>query len=381
MKATVRDSEMLHSLRPLELAQYLRVNGWQESQQIPDKASYWVKTSSGEELEILLPLRTDFADYAPRMAEVLRTLEVAENRSQLDILRDLNTANADVVRVRTHLDMDNGSIPIDDGVQLYQRTRDLIVAAACAVRAPKPVLPKRKPDQVMDYVRNVRFGQPERGSYVLTVVSPVPPSLAPVVGDQAMTEGDEPFAREAIVTLASALEAARSAAQRSAVTGNMDPFQKAVSKGVSANLCEAIIGLNQGGGDTGVEVSFFWSRSRRAPQDVPGRVFLSTDSMPFLAEAARLFKAAGSTEEIELEGFVRTLDRAENAQSGRVTIYTQIEDRWRRVQITLPDPDYRLAIQAHDRQIPVCCTGNLERDGNTLVLRNPRDFALIVESD
>src|SRR5215470_5109861 len=104
MKALVRDTETLQSLRPLELVQYLRANGWRQGRQIPDKASHWLsKGDSGEEIEILLPLRMDFADYAARMAEVLQALEVVEGRSQLEILHDLNTINADVVRIRTHM--------------------------------------------------------------------------------------------------------------------------------------------------------------------------------------------------------------------------------------------------------------------------------------
>src|SRR5215510_6351960 len=105
MKALVRDTDTLQSLRPLELVQYLRANGWRQGQQIPDKASYWYnKEDSGEEVEILLPMRKDFADYTARMAEVLHALEIAEGRSQLEIVQDLNTINADVVRIRTHMD-------------------------------------------------------------------------------------------------------------------------------------------------------------------------------------------------------------------------------------------------------------------------------------
>ena len=71
MKTSVRDTETLQSLRPLELVQYLRANGWRQDRQISDKAYHWVgKGSTGEELEILLPMRTDFADYAARMAEL-----------------------------------------------------------------------------------------------------------------------------------------------------------------------------------------------------------------------------------------------------------------------------------------------------------------------
>jgi hypothetical protein len=209
MKVSVRDTETLKSLRPLELVQYLRVNGWQQSQQIPDKAYYWLgKGITGEELEILLPLRPDFADYTARMAEVLHVLEVAEGRSQLEILHDLSTSNADVVRIRTHMDEPElNGIQLDEGVLLHKRARDLWIAAACATHHPKPAFANRKPDPVLDSVRKVRFGMSESSSYVLTIIVPVPPALN--VGDRVPSEASEPFERKTALTLAEALRAVR----------------------------------------------------------------------------------------------------------------------------------------------------------------------------
>ena len=67
MKIFVRDTGTLQSLRPLELVQYLRANGWQQDRQILDKASHWLgKGSTGEELEILLPMRIFLAHRSVR---------------------------------------------------------------------------------------------------------------------------------------------------------------------------------------------------------------------------------------------------------------------------------------------------------------------------
>jgi hypothetical protein len=61
--------------------------------QIDDKASLWnCHSENSEELEILLPLKPEFLDFPRRMAEVLQTLEIAENRSQIEILSNLLTS-------------------------------------------------------------------------------------------------------------------------------------------------------------------------------------------------------------------------------------------------------------------------------------------------
>ena len=100
--------------------------------------------------------------------------------------------------------------------------------------------------------------------------------------------------------LAEALGAVRSAAQRSAITGNAAPFQEAVPHGVSANLCEAIVGLNDGGGNTGIEVSFSWALTRQAPANVAKKILLSPDVISYCSEAAKIFRATSVIEDVEV---------------------------------------------------------------------------------
>src|SRR5690242_11358228 len=101
MKVTIRDPIVLHAVSPLDLAGYLLSTGWREGQRIGDKGAAWVcSPRSGKEYEILVPLRTDLADYTYRIADALHTLAAVEQRSQLEILADLNVASADVIRVR-----------------------------------------------------------------------------------------------------------------------------------------------------------------------------------------------------------------------------------------------------------------------------------------
>jgi hypothetical protein len=363
----------------LELVQYLRANGWQQDRQIPDKASYWLgKGAAGEELEILLPMRTDFADYAARMAEVLHTLEVAEERSQLEILHDLSTINADVVRIRTHMDEAEASgIQIDEGVQLHQRARDLWIAAACAARHPKPAFANRKPDVVMDSVRKVRFGVPEAGSYVLTIISPVPPALN--VNEHTLPGMSEPFERKTALMLADAMVATGAAARRSAETGNAEPFWDAVQQGVSANLCEALVGLNESGGNSGVETSFTWAMSRQVPESTPKRILLSADVVSYCSEAAKILRATSAIDDVEVQGEVTSLERTYEASDGTITVSGVVDGKPRRILLWLSHSDYELASRANAEKRTIYCVGKLEKEGATWVLRNPRDFSILTE--
>lgn len=93
MIVTVRDPDILKTLEPLQVAAYLQTHGWHEQSRDDEKSSIWTrKNEAGEDYEILLALKPEVSGFALRMYEVMETLEIAENRSQLEILADLITS-------------------------------------------------------------------------------------------------------------------------------------------------------------------------------------------------------------------------------------------------------------------------------------------------
>src|SRR6266567_8729063 len=223
MKAAIRDTQILRAVSLLDITAYLRANGWRRAEESA-KAAYWQRSDEAEHgYEILVPRRSEFADFPARIGEVLSTLEVVENRSQLEIFNDLITSNADVIRVRTHSrdGEDNGSLSLEDGVMLHEKVREMILAAACATIRKSAVYAKRKPERAMSYLRRIRLGQTERGSYVFTLISPVTPALRI---EHSLFTTEEPFERRVVETLANALNATRDAAESSTTSLDMDPF-------------------------------------------------------------------------------------------------------------------------------------------------------------
>lgn len=95
MKVAILDENILRAINPVKVNDYLQRKGWIEQQVINNKAKLWVINSDQEnEAQVFLPLRSDFSDFPIRMRELLETLEVVENRSQLKILNELTEGNA-----------------------------------------------------------------------------------------------------------------------------------------------------------------------------------------------------------------------------------------------------------------------------------------------
>src|SRR5262249_40239707 len=135
----------------------------------------------------------------------------------------------------------DASVPLDEGATFIQKAKDMMLAAACAAVNPRVYYPSRKPAQAMDYIRRARLGQTEPGSFIVTILSPVPPSLADPSGHFIALE--EPYERQVTRVLAGALDSVRRAAEDAASTGQVNGFIQAVPSGVSANLCDALAGM------------------------------------------------------------------------------------------------------------------------------------------
>ncbi|MEG3968011.1 hypothetical protein QUA00_10340 [Microcoleus sp. T2B6] len=113
MKVTVRDLEVFKSLDVNVIIAYLQKNGWHEHSRIYDnKGAIWVKKNdAGDVFDIGLPLTREFADYPARMGDAIKTLEVSENSSQLEILSDLITSldNTEIQGFVVKVDREDGA--------------------------------------------------------------------------------------------------------------------------------------------------------------------------------------------------------------------------------------------------------------------------------
>jgi hypothetical protein len=227
VRVDYRDREFLQSLAPVEVAAYLRSRGWHEE---PGLARDSALFTLGTDYEVTLPLSSALRDFAYRMIDAIKTLEIAEDRDQAEILADLAVSASDVVRVRlANPDARDGSLPLGRASDVISRAYDMPLAVACAAVDPKYYFSSDKPAAASDYMRNVRMGQTERGSFVLTILSRVTPDLAqPYPGVRDVVP--EPFERKVTRRLAVALAAIDLSARAAIATGSLDTFENQSSR-------------------------------------------------------------------------------------------------------------------------------------------------------
>jgi len=388
--ARVTDRGALAARSPADLAMYLRVHGW-ELHSRSDASAQWTKVVDGEEYEAVLPLDAGLRDYASRVLDVLHVLAVVEGRSELDILQDVSNVSMDVHSVRLFpADAAPGMVALEDGVQAFDSLRNLILAAAYSVSTeqPRAVQPARKPAEVLRFIREVRLGPAAEGSFVISAHTPVPPRLTSLQGSlfgvpgNCSTEPAEPFERRVSLRVHEAVAAAHHAAGDALVGPNgLDAFTRAVRRGISANLCEALVGL---GGESGhpFELSVSLAPSRPTATTKLPAVRFRHDLIPVLAAAAQELRERIAEEGVLVEGNVVRLHR-EGSGPGEISVAGAIEgeDRLRRVWMSLAEPDYTQAMLAHQQMRSVSVRGDLVRRGTRLFLHNPTTFQLNPEPD
>lgn len=380
IKARIADARALAACAPAELSMYLRSGGWRIAERRGNLAS-WVRPAGAEgEFEVLQPLDPASRDYAARVGDVVATVAIAEGRSELDILRATTRVSDDVHFVSIFpSDEAPGLIAIEDGVTAYESLRSLVIASAYPVFANqyRVVQPARKPQELTEFLRTVRIGPAAEGSYTLTVHTPVPPLLTQqpsLFGDEHDVPRYLSLGRQVSLQIYAAIRAACQAADAALLTSDgLTPFTDAVGEGLSANLCEALVGLGGGSGHS-FEVSLTLAAVRgESGQLAPVR--FRRDLLPVLREAAVELRARTPEEGVVVVGEVVRLHR-EAAGSGEITLVGRVDDQepLRRIWLDLPGDDYPTAVRAHQQMLEVSVSGNLVRRGTRYVLTNPSGF-------
>ena len=368
MRVDIRDRDALQAISPAALSAYARAAGWSKLESYGDHSDVYVAEKMPE---VILPRTERLGDYASVVSRLIEIFAKVAEREELSLYRDLVTADRDVIRVRV-AESDDGSLTVNSGVDLIAGSRDLLLAAACSLREPQALYRAGANKEANDLLDQVRIGQTEQGSFVVALLTPVvPPPIPTLFPDWPAS--DDPIERRLTRRLTEALVAAREATE-SAVEERGNAFAHAVEKGVSANLCEALVKLI--GPFPELDISVTWARTRPMPSARQVVGFGRSDA-PLLSEAARVFRDREPQLDRLLFGIVQRLKRDETEADGTISLSTSIDGQHLSVAAVLKQSDYEKAIQAHKDRAPVMLKGDLERSGQRWRLLNPRVTGVI----
>ena len=380
MQATIHDREALKAISPAALAAYARSAGWQRGEIYRVHSHVY---AGQDRPEIIVPRTDRLGDYATVVSTLIKIFAQVADQDELTIYRSLVTGDRDVVRIRV-ADSDDGSLGLNEGVDLVGGARDLIQSVACSLdNNPQPVYRAGANQKAKSLLEQVRLGQTHQGSFVITVLTPVVPPLVqplqqelfPDLSDDWGNKGedeDAPIQRKMTRRLVEALKAARESTEKT-MAGDTDAFANRVENGVSANLCDALVRLI--GPFPTLDIGVSWAQTRLSSLPEALVQFGRTDS-PILKEAARQFRHRVPQEGVgvRLHGFVQRLRRSETEDDGTIHLRGHVDGQEQEVTVTtvLAQSDYEKAVQAHGDKAKVTVKGDLEPGGRYQQLLNPQ---------
>ena len=368
--ATLRfdDRYPLRAITPVALSSYARSEGWARTGTYRQYSD--VYTGDGKPA-IVVPRTDVIADYTMVVSDLIAVFAKALERDEISIYRDLTLADRDVLRVRA-IDTDPDGLPFETSHAMLNHTRGMLIAAASSLDENRPAYRSVASGQVANYLRRMRLGHTERGSFALVIVSPaVAPRLQTLLPDDA--DEVEPKERQVAQRLSQSLFAVRSAAE-SAVGGDTTAFGQVVAAGVSANLCEAVAGLVEN--VAAFDVSFSWAMTRPTSAQ-RGPVAFAHGDVPLLREAARIFRSNEPEYDQRIYGYIYQLTPPQADIDGTVSLRTSTGGIERSVTAVLSQRDYARAIEAHDTRAIACLEGDLQQAGQRRHLRNARLIEVI----
>lgn len=371
---------MIDSLRPSELKHYLRSAGWKNTYTFENNlGSIWRIRHNSHDIEVLLPEDLTLLDYRSRVFEVLKHLELVEDRPMSSIAHNISLTGVDVLRFRiASAESRTGAVPLTQGSSLVRGVETMLLSAASATIRPRSYFPRMSYSEARDYLQSCRLGQSEKGSFVLTVMSPVPPTLLTQRALLPEYEVEDAFQRKVLYTLFNGLYHLRNAL----AAGTSEAIEQTVSQGVSANLCEALTLMQPENDDGELEIGVSWSSVRPVRRNIPQpKIRFTKDVFPLLGEAVKYLRQTAPVEGFEIGGLVRKLDSSDPTTGGRVAVLALMDDKPVNISMSLPAEDYQVAAQAHVSSSMLFCKGTLEKEGKGYTLSNVTDVHIDTELD
>lgn len=365
---------LLMELEPEQLETYLASQGWQYDGTLSELATIWHRPEADAyDAEVVVPLRGKVTDYRERMVDAILAIASHEKRDPGDVAKEMAGHFADHIRVRViHSDVDKGTIPLNDGILLNQRARDLLAASAMSTVLKRKHFSGKRTPEAREFLSSLRLGQTEIGSYVVNVIAPLLPVGAP---DQEAISTTS-VTRMVTANLSSGLDALLEAIRDFEKNENLAVFNGAVDAGVSANMCDALLGLSGEKRERKFEITIVPS-TKETFKNEPKRFLFEHTEVKTLATASDYYKDNYVLPDQIIRGFIKRLDRPTTNEDGTITVEATILNTEKNVAIVLGPDEYLEAVTAHKRKEVIECRGNVAVKARSAKLLSPSNFRVI----
>jgi hypothetical protein len=387
--------DLLLQVRPFEVRRYAVAEGWRRVEGVNGTIALYQHPESDLD-QLIVPLDPSMDDYGRGTADIIARLAERSGLSPIQVLEDLLNSPCDVLRFRLdEPDSQRGTIPLVQGIGLLAAAERALLSSACSVIQPQAFHPRLSRGEAEQLVRACRMAQTERGSFVLKVACPldaVDPDLStsepmPLFDKVSEPETDspmngvrEPFTRQVTRLLMGSLNRITKAIDGDKTASLL--IAEAGQPVLSANLCEAVLGMEPIGERSRLVIQTSWSKAFAPPSEsaTPSLVSLRSDVFREIEKVARELRPSKEPKVSNFVGLVDSLlgdpDPEGRVQGDVILMLFDVEGAVK-ARATLDAGNYQVAWQAHGAARYVTLSGMLIRERRTHRLQKISHFKLL----
>lgn len=347
---------LVNNLSIADFSRYLENHGWQVAFEQPFR-TIWRKFSGTKFLgEIVLP-REETLDKLNGITQALLRLADYEQLTPEMLYEKILNQQIDRIAIRViDESVKNGTIPLNDGVLLFEKAKHFVQAVAQATNKPKALYSASEGGKtVKAFMDSVRLGQTRVGSYVIELSYPV--ENIPLPQQTESNELGSPFSFSRGVT--HHLQKSMRKLKESVNHYKNDPtiFAHLITEGVSGNLCEAIAGLSGTNQQREVEISLKNGEIINPQLEKDFAISFKPSEIEVIKIAGKYYKGEFTLPQGDILGTITGTHSNNLEQGGYITVKTKVHHKNSEVRVDLNAEQYQTALQAHAQSKQVRCIG------------------------
>ncbi|MCK3656415.1 hypothetical protein A4G19_13860 [Pasteurellaceae bacterium Macca] len=348
------NKKALHNLSITDFARYLETHGWCIDFEHPYSV-IWRKFKGNQFLgEITLP-KEETVDKEESLTRALQRLAEYENISPNLMLSKIMNQHNDLISIRVvGKSVQDGTIPLNDGVKLFEKTKNLIHALALSAKKKKSLFSNGSGGKdVLSFMDQIRLGQTQVGSYIINLCYPVENIE---VGKQNEIIEAISFSRSVTHNLLNSLNKLKEKAQNY----DQDPtvFASLIPEGVSHNLCDAIVGLSGIQKQRTVEISLQAGPIKDDSITTSDfKISFTPAEIAVVETASKYYQGEYTLPYYEVIGKIVGLHSRNLSEGGYIQVPCKVDNKTVEIRIDLTPEQYQTATEAHKTEKQVICKG------------------------
>lgn len=323
---------------------------------------------------LLIPLDEDSPEFPLLMEAVLRQLTEDRDLWTRTLSPKLIINISDEFKFRKESEAPSGMISWRAGEQLITSARRTLLAGAKSFISPIKHYSNKFGQFANRYLESVLMGQTAPGSYIVTAYAPADAAV-PIHGGSRSTPdligSNVAQSRDVSLAVVRAVEATIEAVEHYRAHHSLVAFEDGVNSGVSYEMATALMGITSQ--SDGADITVEWDSA----VPIVGR----SDSVTFdlrgsdtqiLERGANILVEQGPSERVTVTGRVHLLAKKEAGSPGVFGVETLGGGKQpKKVRVRLAEEeDYHEAVRAHEEDLAIRVSGNLEKEGTLNWLYN-----------